>query len=142
MELKKTILLLLIGAFLHNGTFAQQPINEKQLVENTIQLYFDGWATGDTTKVGRAMHHTCHLKFYRDSIFTDMDRITYLSRFKPRERNKNLVTRISLLDITQNIASAKAEIITEKDIYTDYFNLVKTNEGWFIVDKVSARKPK
>jgi aldose sugar dehydrogenase len=71
-----------------------------------------------------------------------MDRATYLGRFKPRERDKNLVTRIVLLDITGNIASAKTEIITAKDIYTDYFNLVQTGAGWFIVDKVSTRTAK
>jgi aldose sugar dehydrogenase len=71
-----------------------------------------------------------------------MSRFDYLSRFKTRERDKNLVTRIVLIDVTDNIASAKTEIDTGKDVFTDYFNLVKTNEGWFIVDKISSRKSK
>jgi aldose sugar dehydrogenase len=111
-------------------------------IQTTINFYFDGWATGDTTKIGKAMHATCHLKFYRENVFTDMSRNEYLSRFKPKERLASLITRIVSVDITENIASAKVEIVTEKDIFTDYFNLVRTNEAWYIVDKVSVRKPK
>jgi hypothetical protein len=46
------------------------------------------------------------------------------------------------LDITGNIASAKCELEIPKAIFTDYFNLIKTNEGWFIVDKISTRTDK
>jgi aldose sugar dehydrogenase len=141
MEMKKTALILIMG-LLFALTAISQPATGKEAAEATINLYFDGWGTGDSTKVGKAMHATCHLKFYRDGQFTDMDRNTYLSRFKLRERDKNLVTRIVLLDITGNIASAKTEIITARDIYTDYFNLIQTADGWFIVDKVSTRTPK
>ena len=45
------------------------------------------------------------------------------------------------MDITNNMGSAKVEISTEKDLFTDYFNLMKTNEGWVIADKVSTRTP-
>jgi hypothetical protein len=120
----------------------QHSLPDGQLINATIQLYFDGWATGDTTKIGKAMHGTCHLKFFRDGLFTDMTRAEYLGRFKPRLRPDGLTTRIVALDMTDNIASAKTEIDTGKDVFTDYFNLIKTNEGWFIVDKVAVRKLK
>ena len=112
---------------------------ERQLIENTIQLYFDGWATGDTSKLGKAMHASCHLKNFSNGKFTQYSRNEYISLFKPRERPKNLSTRIVTLDITNNMGSAKVEISTERDLFTDYFNLMKTNEGWVIADKVSTR---
>ncbi|GAB3996550.1 hypothetical protein GCM10028807_39410 [Spirosoma daeguense] len=133
-------LILLIGLFTtYLPTFSQAPPTERLLIENTIQLYFDGWATGDTTKLGKAMHASCHLKNYRDGKFTDFSRSQYLSLFKPHERPKNLITRIVSVDITSNMGSAKVEISTERDLFTDYFNLMKTNEGWVIADKVSTR---
>lgn len=143
MEIIKTAFIVVAALFIHTAAKSQIDLAaEKELVSQTIQLYFDGWGTGDSIKVGKTMHSTCHLKFFREGKFTDMDRATYLSRFKLRERDKDLITQIVLLDITENIASAKTEIITAKDIFTDYFNLIKTDEGWFIVDKVSVRKPK
>lgn len=121
---------------------SSQAPTERQLIENTIQLYFDGWATGDTTKLGRAMHFTCHLKNFREGKFMDITRQDYLSRFRPRERDKNLLTHIVYVDITDSkVAGAKVEIITATLKFTDYFNLMKTNEGWFIVDKISSNSP-
>jgi aldose sugar dehydrogenase len=140
--MKKTLLFLsllspLFSAFSQN----QNPPTERQLIEKTIELYFDGWATGDSTKLGMAMHSSCHLKNYNNGKFTEFSRSRYLSLFKPRDRPSNLSTRIVVIDITNNMGSAKVEISTATDLFTDYFNLMKTNEGWFIADKVSTRTP-
>jgi aldose sugar dehydrogenase len=118
----------------------QNNSSELQQIETVVNWYFDGWGTGDSTKVGKAMHSTCHLKFFRDGKFTDISRADYLSRFKLHARPDSLITRISSIDITENIASVKAEIITATHIFTDYFNMIKTDEGWFIVDKISTNK--
>jgi glucose/arabinose dehydrogenase len=139
------ILLLFLLTFLALPTVSAQNFanpTDWRLVENTIQLYFDGWATGDTAKLDKAMHFSCRLKNFRDGKFLEFDKATYLGFFKPRPRPKNLQTRIVSIDITDIIGSAKTEIITEKEVFTDYFNLMKTNEGWFIVDKVAVRTPK
>jgi aldose sugar dehydrogenase len=108
MEMIKTAFMIAASLFIHTAANCQVDLAaEKELVNQTIQLYFDGWATGDTTKVGKAMHSTCHLKFFRDGKFTDMDRGTYLSRFKLRERDKDLITQIVLLDITVDKVSVR-----------------------------------
>ncbi|HAK76051.1 MAG TPA: hypothetical protein DCM71_03880 [Runella sp.] len=136
--MKKGMLLVsLLASFF--SAFTQNSPTERQLIENTIQLYFDGWATGDTAKVGKAMHASCHLKNYREGKFIDYSRNQYLNLFRPHPRPKNLSTRIVSIDVTDNMGSAKVEISTEKDLFTDYFNLMKTNEGWVIADKVSTR---
>lgn len=104
--MKNLVLLIsLLSGF--SPAFSQNAPSEIQLIENTIQLYFDGWATGDTTKLGKAMHASCHLKLFRDGKFTEYSRNQYLSLFKPHERPKNLGTHIVALDITNNMGSAK-----------------------------------
>jgi glucose/arabinose dehydrogenase len=138
---KQAILLVLLVSCSISLFSQTENQSERMLVENMIQLYFDGWATGDTTKLGMAMHSSCHLKNYRDGKFIIIDRAKYLSLNKPHPGSKDLVTQIVQLDITGPIGSAKAEIITANDKFTDYFNLMKTNEGWFIVDKISTRVP-
>ncbi len=121
---------------------SQENLTERQLIENTIGLYFDGWATGDTAKLGKAMHHSCHLKNYNNGKFTQFTRNEYIALFKQtRARPAGLITRIVSVDITNNMGSAKVEISTATDLFTDYFNLMKTTEGWFIADKVSTRTP-
>jgi hypothetical protein len=116
---------------------------EKMLIEATVQLYIDGWLTGDTTKVGKAMHSTCKLKYFRDGKFTEINRTDYLSRFKPTTRNPQSDGRVKMIDITGNIATAKCELETPKAVFTDYFNLIKAEDDfWYIVDKVSTRVDK
>jgi glucose/arabinose dehydrogenase len=137
----KNTLVLLALCLIHYHSFAQ---TDRQQIENIIQLYFDGWATGDTSKLSKAMHHSCQLKNYnyRDGKFILIPKLDYLSRFRPRERDKNLTTNIVYVDLTSElIAGAKVEIHTATDKFTDYFNLMKTREGWFIVDKISTRTP-
>jgi glucose/arabinose dehydrogenase len=136
--MKKLLLLTALSVALIPA-HSQNTATERQMIENVIQLYFDGWATGDTVKLGKAMHPSCHLKNYRDGKFIQYSRSEYLSFFKPHPRPKNLSTRIVSLDITNGMGGAKVEISTERDLFTDYFNLMKTNEGWVIADKVSTR---
>lgn len=134
--------IFLFGVAVLYGSIANAQINERPLIEQTIQLYFDGWMTGDTTKVGKAMHSTCHLKVYRDGVFRNVNRNQYLSGFKPHPKEEGTYGRVKMVDYEGNIASAKCEIETPKAIFTDYFNLIKVQEFWYIVDKVSTRKDK
>ena len=107
-------------------------------VEGVIQNYFDGWLTGDSTLVGSAMHKSCHLKFVRNDTIRMRNRTKYLSGFKPRPRLPNAEGRILSIDIVRTAAEAKIELETETRVYTDYFNLLKEGDRWYITDKVST----
>ncbi len=131
---------MLLGLCLNFYTSYAQ--SDRQQIETVLLNYLDGWATGDTTKLGKAMHYSCQLKNYRDGKFILIPRLDYLSRFRRRERPAGLETHIAYVDITDGlVAGAKVEISTVTDKFTDYFNLIKTTEGWFIVDKIATRKP-
>ncbi|MFK7978947.1 MAG: nuclear transport factor 2 family protein [Saprospiraceae bacterium] len=116
--------------------------DEKALITNTIETYFEGWMTGDTSKIGEAMHATCQLKNVKDDEVLEFDRATYLGFFKPRPRREHSGGKILEIDVTGNIASAKCEIETPKRLFTDYFNLMKIKDKWFVVDKIATSKLK
>lgn len=119
-------------------TSASSQTSDLQLIEGTIQNYFDGWLTGDTTLVGSAMHATCNLKFIRDGKVARRDRTNYLSGFKPRPRLADSEGHIVNIDITNNAAAAKVVLDTPNRHFTDYFNLLKEGDRWYITDKVST----
>lgn len=50
--------------------------------------------------------------------------------------------RIIEIDITGNIGAAKCEIEIPNRLFTDYFNLMKLNGEWVIVDKIATNSPK
>ena len=114
--------------------------NEYQRTSATIETYFEGWMTGDTSLLGAAMHRTCQLKNIKDNDVVIYDREKYLSFFKPRPRRENAGGKILYINITDDIASAKCEIHTKDRLYTDYFNMMKIEDRWYIVDKISSNK--
>lgn len=119
-----------------------QALLEKQKITKTIEMYFEGWMTGDTTLLGQAMHATCQLKNIKDDGVIIFDRATYLGFFKPRPRRENAGGKIVAIDVTDDIGSAKCQIHTAERLYTDYFNLMKLKDQWYIVDKIARSKLK
>jgi hypothetical protein len=136
--MKKRIIFFLIMATSLNLS-AQ---DDKAQIEQTLTTFVDGWAVGDSTQAGKSLHPTWHIKFFRENKLTDMTRMEYLSGFKPKERYKDLKFNVLSIDITGNIAMAKTEIINEKFIFIDYLSLIKTNEGWVMVEKITFKKDK
>jgi len=138
----KTIIFLFALAISACGTTAQNQSTQKSPEEAgirlTIQTYFDGWLIGDTTKLGKAMHTTCKLKNIKDEKVLVFDRAKYLSFFTLKEEKRKADCRIIKIDVTANIASAKCEIETPDRLYTDYFNLMKLEDTWYIVDKIAT----
>ena len=133
---KLKFLTFILLTFLSFELSAQK--KEKELIEQTIEIYFDGWMTGDTLKIGKVMHNTCNLKTVKDNEVIVIDRKSYLSRFKLRPKLENSFGKIISIDITGRIASAKCEIEIPERIFTDYFNMIKLNDEWYIVDKIST----
>lgn len=134
-------LLMCFSQCTQNQQSIEKPISKSDdyvAIESVIQNYFDGWLTGDTTLVGSAMHSSCHLKFVRDGKVSMRNRTQYLSGFKPRPRLENAEGRIISIDITRTAAEAKIELETENRLFTDYFNLLKEENRWYITDKVST----
>ncbi len=115
---------------------------EKALITETINIYFEGWMTGDTTLLGKAMHATCQLKNVKDEKVLIFDRAKYLNFFKPRPRRENAGGRVVSIDVTGNIAAAKCKIHTADRLYTDYFNMMKLEDRWYIVDKIATNRAK
>jgi aldose sugar dehydrogenase len=77
--------------------------------------------TGDTAKVSKAMHTTCHLKVYRDNVFRDISRTQYLSGFKLHPKEDGTFGRIKSIDVTGNSAGAKCELETLKSYFCRLF---------------------
>lgn len=121
---------------------AQDQKEDHQAIEGVIQNYFDGWLTGDTTLIGKAMHSTCNLKYVKDGVLVRRSRSEYLGFFSPRPRLEGAEGRILDIDITNTAAEAKIVLETKTKVYTDYFNLLKEGDRWYITDKVSTNRPK
>lgn len=138
MKTKKVVLALLFVLFSNFDGFSQ----DKELIGKTLETYFDGWQTGDAVKLDKVLHQTCQLKNVTNNQVKVIDRKTYLSWFELHPKLENTEGKIINIDITGSVASAKSVIETPEMLITDYFNLLKVNNEWFIVDKVYNRVEK
>jgi aldose sugar dehydrogenase len=121
------------------ATTQPRPISERALLERTIQMYLDGWATGDSALLNRAMHSSLHLKRSVDGKFVDMTKDAYMAPQRLHARDSTLVTRIVSVDMVGPVASARTEISIGTSTFVDYFNLLRFDDGWYIVDKIATR---
>ena len=71
-----------------------------------------------------------------------VDKETYKSWYNPKERDESLEwkTEILNIDISGKNASVKLKIGNQKVEYTDYFNMMKIDGKWWIVNKISTTK--
>lgn len=115
--------------------------NDLHLIQKILNFYIDGQATGDSAMIAQAFHASWQLKVAYDGKFEEEKKNEYLVGYKKREKPKTWSGRIVSIEITNNIAVAKVEISNSKNLFTDYFNLLKTTEGWFIVDKIATYTP-
>ena len=138
--------LLLIGfnlLFLNVNAQTDDATSDWHLVQKTLNLYIDGIGTSDSVKVSKSFHSSWQLKYFEDDKINIVKKAKYLERFNtaPHAKSDKWSGRIVFIDVTNTVAVAKVEISTAKLLFTDYFNLMKTSEGWFIVDKISTRSP-
>ena len=141
--MRKVFLLISFGCmFLNANAQENAATSDWHLVEKTLNLYLDGQATGDSVKVGSSFHDSWQLKYFADNKFNIVTKSQYMKGYKaPNARSVNWSGRIVFIDITNDAAVAKVEISTSRLLFIDYFNLMKINQSWFIVDKISTRTP-
>jgi hypothetical protein len=110
---------------------------EKIAVENALRDYIEGWYNGDTVRMDRSLHDDLVKRIpIKDSSDIDITlRMVPKSRMveltgKGGGETPNAEYQIFVDDIEKNIATARVLSLE----YLDYLHLVKTNEGWQIVN--------
>ncbi len=76
------------------------------------------------------------------STVAAVTREQYVGGMRLHARDTTLQTRIVYLDIVGTIAQARTEISIGTRTFVDFFNLLKTSDGWFIVDKAATQVPR
>lgn len=132
----KKIFALLALLFIQFNVSAQTSDSAIAQITETIMNYIDGTANGDPEKLRKVFHPDFNLY-----AVTDKDSLLirsgekYISNIKPGEK-VNRIGRIISIDVENNAAIAKAEIVIPGwRIFTDYFLLMKYEGSWKIVQK-------
>ncbi len=111
------------------------------MIRETLTHYIEGTANGEPERLKIAFHPDFKLyTVIKDSLWIRSGK-KYISNVK-KGKKINRVGRIINIDIENNAASAKAEIVIPGwRIYTDYFLLLKYKGSWKIVQKSYSFRP-
>lgn len=117
---------------------------EEAAVRATLEHYLAGHATGQPQEFRQAFHDEARLQWIRDGVYgqrSDDDYIAGASGKPPAD--EALRKRwIESIDVTGSAASAKIILDHPNAVLTDYMQLLKTPEGWKIVNKIVDSRPK
>lgn len=110
---------------------------EERAVCEPIVQYFLGHATDDAMPMQRAFLPTAHIESVREEGFTSWSLDFYCERFKNKpaadeaQRRRN----IDWIEVAGNAACARVTLHHGPTVFTDYFVLLKTSNGWKIANK-------
>ncbi len=113
---------------------------EKESVERTLRRFFDGVDKLDVDLIRKALH-----PFHQSFSMTQnglcrmpvqgWDKFFEQVKSDPGHAfNKKSKKKILSIDITGTAASAKAELAFSDAVYTDYYNLLKVGDEWYIMN--------
>ena len=116
-----------------------QAQSDKEAVTATAMDYIEGTSNGEPDRLKRAFHEGAALYGVNDD--GSMRRVPiaqYISYFKPGVKNDRK-GKIVNIDIVNNAANVKIEILSGPWKYTDYLLLLKLDGAWKIINKSYTR---
>jgi hypothetical protein len=143
MRLFRIASLALLAACTAHAAPSAAPDPERAAVEATVQLYFQGHATGDGSYFRRAFHPDAYLMWVDNGALAkrSSEQFAAGATGKPADDEARRVRRIALVDIAGNAAIVKAELAYPTMHFVDYLSLLKIDGSWRIVDKIFYREP-
>ena len=126
--------------------YVNKEANAIDLIQQTIQLYFDGLYHSDVEKIKKAFHPSSQVSGFFDGNLSIMPLNQFVNFLKatppPSETGEEYDMKIVSMDITGNEAIVKVEDLYLGLRFTDYLSLLLIDNSWVIVNKVYYYQPK
>lgn len=138
----------LLAAFACAGILLSSPAFARQADEAGVRAalghYLAGHATGDPAEFRAAMHDDFKMFLMRDGKVVQRTDDEYIAGAtgKPAPDEAQRKRSIEFVTVTGDIAVAKIILDYPGVLLTDYMSLLKTEQGWKIVNKLVHAQPK
>jgi hypothetical protein len=117
-----------------------------ELIQQTVQYYFDGLYYSDIEKLQVAFHPNSQVIGYFQGTLMFNSLVQFLEFVKttpaPAESGENYDMRIVSIDMTGTEAVAKVDDLYLGFRFTDYLSLLKVDGTWVIINKTFYHEPK
>jgi hypothetical protein len=101
-------------------------------IEATVLDYFEGWFDGDAERMERALHPELAKRGPGLRTVTKGEMVAWTAAGEGKAKDPGPGRRIdvTVVDVHEGIASA----VVDSDVYREYLHLVRTENGWRIVN--------
>lgn len=113
-----------------------------QLIESTINHYFDGMINHNAKSIEKAFHPTASMKWNEKGKYMEVNAVEALSEYVNSNDPVKTKTSIVAINIVGNAANAQLELEYETFYFADFMHLMKIGEEWKIVSKTYTTVPK
>ena len=105
---------------------------ERELIDQTVRDYFEGWYDGDVERMDRALHAGLVKRSTGSTLgVTTKERMIELTaQAAGREDGADRALDITVEDLTEDTAS----VTVRSAVYHEYLHLVRTADGWKIAN--------
>lgn len=122
-------------------TQIQAQNSDLQLIENTINYYFDGMTTHNAKSFEKAFHLNATMKWI-DKKYEEVNAVEALSGYVNTNDPVKTKTSIVAISIAGDAANAQLELEYDTFSYIDFMHLLKIDGTWKIVSKTYSTRVK
>jgi hypothetical protein len=119
---------------------------DTELIQQTVQYYFDGLYHSDVEKLEKAFHPNAQVigHFQGTLMFNSLDQFLGFVKGTPAlsQSGEAYDMKIESIDVTGDEAVAKVADLYMGFRFTDYLSLLKVDGNWVIVNKTFYHEPK
>jgi hypothetical protein len=139
--MKKIIIVAMILMQFMNAK-GQTDLNTIQEIEKVCSNYLDGGTNNDSSRFASAFYPDGNMMFMRNDTFRIVPLKTFMTGVKNGGEKQDRKTRIESVSVYGNAAVAKLTCEYPTFYFHDIMQLLKTKEGWKIVNKIFYRENK
>jgi hypothetical protein len=110
---------------------------EQELITRTALDYFEGWFDGDAERMRRALHPGLAKRALDEDGTLNETTAAWMIEATAEERGKRngVEIDVEVVDVYGDIATA----VVRSSVYREYLHLLRTDEGWKIVNALWQR---
>ncbi len=131
--MKKIFFTLTLIAIIMIQTQAQT--TNLQLIENTINNYFDGMINHNSKSIEKAFVPKASMKWNEKGKYMEVNAVDALSEYVNSNDPVKVKTNIVAINIVGDAANAQLELEYETFYFVDFMHLIKVDREWKIVSK-------
>lgn len=122
-------------------TQIQAQNTDLQLIEETVNTYFDGMINHKAESFEQAFHPTAIMRWNGEE-YTEVNAIKALSDYVNSNSTVKTKTSIVAINVVGDAANAHLELEYETFVFIDFMHLMKIKGEWKIVSKTYTQRMK